>query len=416
MAVVTVSPSKRSVGFLLGMSTLMLGANFVWTAYNNVLLPTLVERAVTDYRGLIVGLIGFAGTMIGITVSILAGIVSDHTASRWGRRTPSILVGSLLGLPAIALAAIFYPPSLGVIVAGFFGMQFFTNVSNGAWWPLLVDTVEENQRGLASGIQGLFTLIGAALGIAGVSWLNEVGQTALALWVLAIVYAVTGIINSLVIRGYDKPALGVQRIRLWELLGGMFRVHRRVVTFFWLVLASLLAYTGLNSMQFFARFFFETYFPAISPDIGFLVLGTINLVVTMLSAVGSGLLSDRVGRRTLIWVSMLVCGATSIIMGLTGSFALFLTLAAIRSAAMGPLVAVVPAMASGLAPEDEAGRYMAYSNLSTGLSGALASLLFGVVLTTLTRTSFVVLFVISGLLFSAGGLVVLLKVPQEERR
>ena len=76
---------KRSIGFLVGMSTLMLGANLVWTAYNSLLLPTLVEGVVTNGKGLVTGLGGFFGTLLAITVSILAGILSDHSASRWGR-------------------------------------------------------------------------------------------------------------------------------------------------------------------------------------------------------------------------------------------------------------------------------------------------------------------------------------------
>ncbi|MGA2491102.1 MAG: hypothetical protein ABSF99_13125, partial [Anaerolineales bacterium] len=58
----SITPAKRSIGFLLGMSMLMLGANLVWTAYNSLLLPTLVEGVVTTGKGLVTGLIGFFGT------------------------------------------------------------------------------------------------------------------------------------------------------------------------------------------------------------------------------------------------------------------------------------------------------------------------------------------------------------------
>ncbi len=87
---------------------LMLGANLVWAAYNSLLLPTLVEKVVTTGKGLVVGLIGFFGTLLAITVSILAGIISDHTASRWGRRTPAILIGAL-DRPAADRAARAFP-------------------------------------------------------------------------------------------------------------------------------------------------------------------------------------------------------------------------------------------------------------------------------------------------------------------
>jgi len=62
---------KRSVRFLIGMSMLMLGANLVWTAYNSILLPTLVEGVIKNGKGLATGLIGFFGTLLAIIVSLL---------------------------------------------------------------------------------------------------------------------------------------------------------------------------------------------------------------------------------------------------------------------------------------------------------------------------------------------------------
>jgi MFS family permease len=414
---------KRSIGILLGMSTLMLGANLVWVAYNSVLLPTLVEKVVTQSKGLVVGLIGLFGTLLAITVSILAGIISDHTASKWGKRTPAILIGALLALPLIglpslflapALKAVFLPLALPVIVVSFCGMQFFTNVGNGAWWPLLVDVVPENQRGLTSGLQGFLTLIGAAIGILVVTTMVEKGYITAALWLVGGIFAISGIVNALVIHGKDIPADPSDHISLGMAIRDMFKVRTRVVVFFWVVTAVLLAYMGINSLQFFALYFFQVYFPAINPDSAFRTMGGISLVVTMLSAVGSGLLSDKIGRRPLILWAMFVCAMATLLMGLTGNFIVFLVMASIRSAATGPIMAIAPALASDLAPKDEAGQYMAYNNLSTGLSGALASLIFGVILVTMNRTTFMILFVISAFLFLIGGIVFLIKVPQKE--
>ena len=414
---------KRSIGFLFGMSMLMLGANLVWTAYNSVLLPTLVEGVVTQGKGLVTGLIGFFGTLLAIIVSLLSGILSDHSASRWGRRTPAILIGAIIGLPLIGLPTLFLAPtlrpiflSLGlpIIILSYCGMQFTTNVGNGAWWPLLVDVVPENQRGTASGIQGFLTMIGATIGIVVVTIFNQNGQTGLALWLIGGVLAVSGIINAVVIRGKDKPAQSSDKISLGQAVRDMFRVKTRVAVFFWVVFAMLLAYMGINSLQFFARYFFQVYFPAVNPDAGFRTMGGISLVFTMVSAIISGVVSDRIGRRPLILWAMFLCAITTLLMGLVNNYIAFLILAAIRSAATGPIMAIAPALASDLAPKDEAGQYMAYSNLSTGVSGALGGLIFGVILVTLTRTTFMSIFIISAFLFLLGGIIFAIKVPQKE--
>ncbi len=423
MADTATSTPKRSLRFLLGMCALMLGANLVWVSYNSILLPTLVERVVTQGKGLVVGLIGFLGTVLAVLVNLLWGIISDQTSSRLGKRTPYLLVGALLAFPAIILPALLFSPALQgdlfrlalpIIITGYFGMQFFTNIGNGAWWPLLVDMVPDHQRGLASGIQGFFTLLGAAVGILVVTALNQHGHTVAALWLVGGLFAISGVVNALTIRGQDQPAVGHARTSLVQTMGGMFKVRRRVAVFFWLVLAVLLANMGLSSMQFFARYFFEVYFPAISPDAAYRIMGGISLLVTMLAAVGSGILSDRIGRRSLILWSLFACAITTLLMGLTGNFALFLVLAALRSIASGPLLATAPALASDLSPGDEAGHYMAYFNLATGLSGGLSSLIFGLLLVNLSRAAFTDLFLGSAALFLAGGLVFSARVSQRE--
>jgi MFS family permease len=414
---------KRSIGFLVGMCSFILGANLVWVSYNTVLLPTLVESVVGESKGLIVGLIGFFGTMIAILVSITSGIISDHTPGKWGKRTPGILAGTFLALPLIGLPTMILsahlrhsvlPVALLIIVLSYFGMQFFTNVGNGAWWPLLVDLVPEKQRGLASGFQGLFTLLGAAIGILVVTMLNQKGNTSAALWFIGGILVLSGIINALVIKGKDQPADRSSGISIRKALAELFKVRRRVGVFFWLVGALLLANMGINSLQFFARYFFQTYFPTISPDSAFRLMGGISLVLTMLSAVGAGLISDRVGRRPFILWGLIGCAVTTLLMGLTSSFTVFLVLTAVRSIAIGPILATAPALASDLAPQDEAGRYMAYNNLSTGLSSALSSLVFGILLINMTRTTFMLLFFISAIFFLAGGILFSVKVSQKE--
>jgi MFS family permease len=422
MAISTSANAKRSLGFLFGLSSLMVGANLVWVSYNTILLPTLVEHVITTSKGLVVGLIGFFGTLLSIFVTLLWGIISDHSSNRWGKRTPSILMGALLAFPLIGLPAliyspawreVFFPIAMPIIILSYFGMQFFTNVSNGAWWPLLVDMVPENQRGMAAGIGGFLTLVGAAMGILVVTQLNQNGQTGNALLLIGGGFTLTGLINAMVIRGVDRPAQISEHISVWGAMRDMFRVRKVVEVFFWLVIAMLLANMGFNSLQFFARYFFEVYFPAMSPDAGYRMMGGVSLVVMMLSAVGAGILSDKIGRRTMILWAMIACAISTLVMGFTSNFGLFLFFTGLRSVALGPILSTAPALASDLAPKEEAGHYMAYNNISTSLSGALSSLVFGVLLAQLTRTTFEYLFILSAILFLVGALVFSKRVTQD---
>jgi MFS family permease len=410
---------RRSAGFIFGMSMLTLGANLVWIAYNSVLLPTLIEDLQFRNPGFVVGIAGFFGMLLATVASIWAGIATDYGTHSLGKRTPAILLGAILSVPVIVLPTLLLSPAINdpilgyalpIVLLSFCGMQFFTNIAAGAWYPLLADLFPERQRGTASGVQGFLSLAGAAIGILLVTFLNQNRQTGLALWLIAGVFALSAIESTWVIRGKDKPVQSKEQVGLWTALGRMFKVRTRVAVFFWVVLAVLLAFTGINSLQLFARFALEVYFPQIDPDSAFRTLGGLNLLMTMISAVGSGILSDRIGRRTLILGGMIFCAITSILMGLTDNYSAFLLLAALRSIATGPLIAIVPALASDLAPKEEAGQYMAYNNLSTALSGSLASLVFGLILFHLNRASFEHLFFVSGLFFLAGSMIFTFKV------
>ena len=154
-----------------------------------------------------------------------------------------------------------------------------------------------------------------------------------------------------------------------------------------------------------------------NPDAGLQIFGLVSLALTMLAAVGTGLLSDRFGRRRLILLGALGSALTTVLMALTRDFILFLVMVGIRSIATGPVIAVIPALASDLSPKDEAGQYMAYSNLSTGVSGAVSSLLFGAILNmrgAATAESFILLLVVAAVFYLLGGIVFQMRVPQRE--
>jgi Na+/melibiose symporter-like transporter len=46
--------------------------------------------------------------VLSIFVSLLWGIISDHSSNRWGKRTPSIIMGALLAFPMIWLPALIF--------------------------------------------------------------------------------------------------------------------------------------------------------------------------------------------------------------------------------------------------------------------------------------------------------------------
>src|SRR5260370_4041221 len=96
----------------------------------------------------------------------LFGMASDRSTSRFGRRRPYIVVGTLLLiLGAFLLAA---AGNVLLCVLGMLVWQFGSNAANASYQRLFTDRVAKDQRGEASGYMGLMTIIGnvGSLGLA----------------------------------------------------------------------------------------------------------------------------------------------------------------------------------------------------------------------------------------------------------
>ncbi len=99
--------------------------------------------------------------MVALVVQAIMGLLSDRSTSRFGRRRPFILGGTLLDIVLLLL--------IGLIGATMSGQQGFTalfivvvisgisiNIAHAATQGLIPDLVPEAQRGRYSGVKALF--------------------------------------------------------------------------------------------------------------------------------------------------------------------------------------------------------------------------------------------------------------------
>jgi MFS family permease len=409
------SIEKRSIRFLLGMGVYNVGLNLLWISFSSILLPVMVENATTAAtKGLWVGVISLVSILAGILVNIVAGVVSDHATSKWGRRTPAIVTGTLFAA-AVLLAMAFLPQSLPFVFVGFFFLQIAGNVSSGAYQPLLADIIPIDQRGTASGLQSMFTILGAALGFVSITALVSAGQIGLALAVIAVVFVATTIFNSAVIRNDDLPRDDVEPLGLRQTLGEMFRVQTRVPGFFWFVSANYLMYMGVASFASFGIYYFQTVLELPDPVTAMGVAGLVGIVFNVVAAIIAGILSDRIGRTRMIIAAGVCSGVFSLFFPFLSSFGIFILISAFYGAANGVIYSVNQALASTLVPAAESGKFMAYNNLSVGVANAIAPMLFGAILNMRgapTQGSFVVFFLTASAFYLASSLVFTLRVPR----
>ena len=405
--------ARRSIPFLLGMALYNLGVNYIWISYNSIILPNQIQSLFPVQKALVVGIVVSLSTTAGVVVNIFSGVLSDNIRLRWGRRWPYILLGVILTCLGLLVPALL-PLAALTVVLGYLMMEVFTNLSAGSYQPLLPDIIQEDQRGQTSGFQGLMTLIGSAMGFGLTGYLVGIGQVGSALISMSVAFLLTALFTIRTIRHSDMFPHEPVSISIWGAAREIFRPKTVVISFFWLVLGSFLIFMGSAGLTFFEYYYFETILKISNPAFAVAITGLVILVVAMFSSIIFGYLSDRVGRRNMIIGAALVAGTATLFIPFLTNFYVFLAVASLVGGPLGIFNSVSYALASDLAPREETGKYMAYSNLAVGGASIVAAALDGVLLFAFGVSNlegFVAIFTLSSLLYFVGA-TVLFKVPR----
>src|ERR1700716_1178203 len=284
------------------LSAFWFGGNFMWIPLTTVLVQSQVDQVVPT--GSQNGAIGFAigiGGFLAMTVPPLVGAWSDRFSSRFGRRRPIMVAGTLLTIPGLILlmTAGNYPQ----IVVGYVIVQFFFNAAQAAYAGIIPDVVPAQQFGKASGFLATMTQlgIGGGLGVTSLLGSNRVIYlvfiAAIVLTLLPTIWAARNEGRAPVIAHPGRSVGEAVREFLRPLPGGGFA---------WLVFTRLMISSGITAVLYNLHNFFRDVVltPATSPD-----TFTSNwLLVVVLTALPfgffGGLLSDRLGRRKIfVYVS-----------------------------------------------------------------------------------------------------------------
>jgi len=391
---------KRSLGFLVTLNSVHFGTNYLWLAYESLILPMQIGRIEpSSLSELYLGLIAFFGVSTGVIISLLSGIFSDNYSIFFGKRSPYILIGSAITVISL-YSGLLSLGSIYLIFIVFATIQIGTNISSGSYQPLLPDLIVEEQRGKAAGINGFATLIGNAAGIAITGYLESLEMYRYSLIAMMIVILASSLITTMTIRNNETP-VRPKKFGFVKAAKEIFRPKRGYETFFILVAGSFMFFLGITGLSFFEYYYFQNVLNISNPASQVALAGVAVLLFSALGSVLFGSLSDKYGRKLFLMAAPIISGvATALIPGLH-SFTLFVVVGAFIGLGFGIFFSISKAMASDLAPENHEGKYMAYYNISVSESSAIASLLYGVVLASFasSRFGFTVVFEMSALFY-----------------
>lgn len=372
---------RASFQKIVYLNAYWLGLSVMWNGLHVIILPAVLLQFVAEtQKNTALGLLTFAGLVIAMIVQPISGAISDQWVSRWGRRRPLMVFGTLFDFLFLALLG--WAGGLPMIAIGYIGLQFSSNIAHGPTQGLLPDEVPPDQLGAASSVKNLFDMGGMLIAslvlgrLVDPSSSRPAGPMALVAVLLAAGAAVT------ILKVREKPSTGLARPAGSKGIRGQLsgwreslRVDVRANTSYWWLIASRFAFLlGIYDIQAFAQYFVRD---VISKENSVELTGNLLAAITLgliAFAIAGGWLGDRIGHKRTLALAAVVGSIGCLLLLLARSPSTLLIFGSVVGAGIGLFLTSNWALANELAPAGEAGKYLGLTNLATAGSGAIGRL------------------------------------------
>ncbi len=376
-----------SLASLLRLSVYWLGLVAVFSGIGII----LQERAKTlipdeSMRFTTVGLVQLAGVVVAVLVQPTVGSISDYTVSRFGRRKPYVLIGTLLDV--VFLIGLATSNTLLMVAAFVLLLQFSSNFAQGPFQGYVPDLVPPQQVGIASGMVGLFQVLGVVTGTALATLGTRTGDFTVPTIMLGVIELVTML--SLFFRLEEGRRARDRHGRSWrsiatEAWGTDILAERSFVFLVWsrFFILGGSAFLIVLSVPYLERALGLTD-PGARAD---WLLGVTVVVAacTALATLPAARLSNRVGRKPVIYAACAMGAAGMTICALAPIAPVLVVGAVLVGVGGGSFLAVDWALMTDIIPKASSGRYMGISNVATATNGVVAGFIGGVIVDQLAK-------------------------------
>ncbi|MGZ9277244.1 MAG: MFS transporter [Candidatus Limnocylindrales bacterium] len=324
--------------------------------------------------------------VISILVQPTVGSISDYTVSRWGRRKPYIVFGSLLDLVFLAGIA----TANNVLILGAFAalLAFSTNIARGPFQGYVPDLIAEKQVGLASAMVGLMQVLGNVTGFLAVTVAVAFGRIELAIAAVAIVELLT--MAAVVARVGEGQPPRPRNGKSWAAIAGETwgtdvlkeRSYVWLLTsrFFFLMGGAMLVNLIITYLK-------QTHgLDEVGANNTNFVILIVVVLGNVVAIVPSARLSDRIGRKPVIYASCVIGFFGVTMAALAPTIPIAVVGGALFGLSAGTFLAVDWALMTDIIPKASSGRYMGLSNVATTSSTVIAVATGGLLLDAVNIT------------------------------
>jgi len=396
---------------LILLSAFWLGYQLFFSFATLIWLPAEVGRIYdTDFRFTALGILVGVGGVVYLFVAPYFGAKSDqysgYLSHKFGKRVPFLILG-VIGMAGstLILAGLSYFDLFPIIVCGWALVMFFAGLIQAPYNAVIPDNVLREQYGAASGWMTAMIMLGNVGGGVLGYFLERVGL------MKAIFTVTTCLLLSLIFAcfynhradGYhlSKPKRKPEETVCGFISAFFWTIFKPFASpdFTWFFLSRCLMGMGYSTIQQFLLYFMDDvvrkpYVLSSGPIGNYSLIvpdekaATSLFLIVMLgtgffSALLGGVLSDRIGRRTIVYVAgaLQILAVVFCLIPFFQSFQLILVMGAIFGLGYGAYQSVHFALATEILPNAlEYGKDMGIWNLSGGIPSTFAPLLSGLLL------------------------------------